>query len=179
MKRIYLSPPDAGELERRLLLAAFDSNWIAPQGPDLDAFEREFAEKVEVSHAVALSSGTAALHLALMALGVGRGDRVITSTLTFAATANAIAYVGATPVFVDVSRDTWTIDPDLLNEELTTSARSGARVAGVIAVDLYGQCADYDRVESICRRHGVPFVEDAAEALGAIYHGRSAGAFGA
>ena len=122
----------SGELERRLLLAAFDSNWIAPQGPDLDAFEREFADEVGAPHAVALSSGTAALHLALLALGVGRGDRVITSTLTFAATANAIAYVGATPVFVDVSRDTWTIDPDLLNEELAgvrqeRRARRGGR----------------------------------------------------
>ncbi len=179
MKRIYLSPPHAGELERRLLLAAFDSNWIAPQGPDLDAFEREFADEVGAPHAVALSSGTAALHLALLALGVGRGDRVITSTLTFAATANAIAYVGATPVFVDVSRDTWTIDPELLNEELTMSARNGARVAAVVTVDLYGQCADYDPIEAVCRRRGVPIVEDAAEALGATYHGRSAGAFGA
>src|SRR5262245_32254259 len=167
-----------GELERRLLLVAFDSNWIAPVGPDLDAFEREFAEDIGVPYAVALSSGTAALHLALLALGVGRGDRVITSTLTFAATANAIAYVGATPVFVDVSRDTWTIDPDLLNEELESCAKSGARVAAVVTVDLYGQCADYDRIEAVCRRHGVLVVEDAAEALGATYHGRSAGAFG-
>jgi dTDP-4-amino-4,6-dideoxygalactose transaminase len=179
MKRIYLSPPHMGELERRLLLAAFDSNWIAPQGPDLEAFEREFADEVGVPHAVALSSGTAALHLALLALGVGRGDRVITSTLTFAATANAIAYVGATPVFVDVSRDTWTIDPDLLDEELTRSAKSGARVAAVVTVDLYGQCANYDRIEAVCGRRGVPIVEDAAEALGATYHDRSAGAFGA
>jgi dTDP-4-amino-4,6-dideoxygalactose transaminase len=178
MKRIYLSPPHVGELERRLLLAAFDSNWIAPVGPDLDAFEREFAEDVGVPHAVALSSGTAALHLALLVLGVGRGDRVITSTLTFAATANAIAYVGAIPVFVDVSRDTWTIDPDLLNEELESCARSGARVAAVVTVDLYGQCADYDRIEAVCRRYGVPIIEDAAEALGATYHGRSAGTFG-
>jgi dTDP-4-amino-4,6-dideoxygalactose transaminase len=179
MKRIYLSPPHVGELERRLLLAAFDSNWIAPQGPDLDAFECEFAGEVGVLHAVALSTGTAALHLALLALGVGRGDPVITSTLTFAATANAIAYVGATPLFVDVSRDTWTIDPDLLDEKLTTSARNGTRVAAVVTVDLYGQCADYDRIEAVCRRHDVPIVEDAAEALGATYHGRSAGAFGA
>jgi dTDP-4-amino-4,6-dideoxygalactose transaminase len=179
MTRIYLSPPHAGELERRLLLAAFDSNWLAPIGPDLDAFEREFADYVGVPHAVALSSGTAALHLALLALGIGRGDRVITSTLTFAATANAIAYVGATPVFVDVSRDTWTMDPDLLDEELTASASSGHPVAAVLTVDLYGQCADYARIETICRRHGVPVVEDAAEALGAVYRGRSAGAFGA
>jgi dTDP-4-amino-4,6-dideoxygalactose transaminase len=179
MTRIYLSPPHAGELERRLLLAALDSNWLAPVGPDVDAFEREFADYVGVPHAVALSSGTAALHLALLALGVGRGDRVVTSTLTFAATANAVAYVGGTPVFVDVSPDTWTMDPDLLDEELTVSAARGTPVAAVLTVDLYGQCADYTRIETICRRHGVPIVEDAAEALGADIDGRRAGTFGA
>ena len=121
MKRIYLSPPDVGQLERKLLLDAFDSNWIAPLGPHVDAFEREFAATLGVPYAVALSSGTSALHLALAALGVGRGDLVVTSTLTFAATANAITYVGATPVFVDASRDTWTMDPDLLEEELAAS----------------------------------------------------------
>ena len=143
MNRIYLSPPDVGAAERALLLDAFDSGWIAPLGPHVDAFEREFAAAVGVPHAVALSSGTAALHLALEILGVGRGDEVITSTLTFAATANAICYVGATPVFVDVSPETWNLDPDLLDEELARRARLGRRVAAVIAVDLYGQCADY------------------------------------
>jgi len=113
MSRILLSPPDVGAAERRLLLEAFDSNWIAPVGPQLDAFEREFADMVGVSDAVALSSGTAALHLGLLAAGVRPGDRVITSTLTFAATVNAIVYVGAEPVFVDVSPDTRTTDPDL------------------------------------------------------------------
>ena len=114
LNRTYLSPPDVGDEERRLLLDAFDSNWIAPHGPHVEAFEREFAETVGVPHAVALSSGTAALHLALQILGVARGDEVLTSTMTFAATANAITYVGATPAFVDVSRDTWNLDPDLL-----------------------------------------------------------------
>ena len=125
MNRIYLSPPDVGAAERALLLDAFDSGWIAPLGPHVDAFEREFAAAVGVPHAVALSSGTAALHLALEILGAGRGDEVITSTLTFAATANAICYVGATPVFVDVSPETWNLDPDLLDEELARRARLG------------------------------------------------------
>jgi pyridoxal phosphate-dependent aminotransferase EpsN len=178
MTRIYLSPPHVGELERQLLLDAFDSNWIAPLGPHVDAFEREFAAAVGMPHAAALSSGTAALHLALEAVGVSRDDEVITCTLTFAATANAIAYLGGRPVFVDCDPETWTIDPDLLEEELAACARRGKRPAAVIAVDLYGQCADYDRIEDICRTYGVPLVEDAAEALGATYRGRAAGTFG-
>jgi dTDP-4-amino-4,6-dideoxygalactose transaminase len=179
MSRILLSPPDVGWDERRLLLEAFDSNWIAPAGPHLDAFEHEFAAAVGVEHAVALSSGTAALHLALIAVGVRPGDRVITSTLTFAATANAIVYVGAEPVFVDVSHETWTLDPDLLAEELALNARLGRRVGAVIPVDLYGQCADYARIRAIADRYGVPVVEDAAEALGASYRGSPAGSLGA
>jgi len=178
MSRIYLSPPDVGPAERQLLLDAFDSRWIAPLGPHVDAFERELAAAVGVPFAVALSSGTAALHLALVALGVGRGDEVVTSTMTFAATANAITYVGAAPAFVDVSPDTWTLDPDLLDEDLAARARAGRQAAAVITVDLYGQCADYDRILAVCARHGVPVIEDAAEALGATCGGRRAGAFG-
>ena len=178
MKRIYLSPPDVGPLERGLLLDAFDSNWLAPQGPHVEAFEREFAEVVGVPHAVALSSGTGALHLALVALNVGSGDDVLTSTLTFAATANAIAYVGARPAFIDVSRDTWTMDVDLLEAELDARLRHGRMPAAVIPVDLYGQCCDYDRLLAVCERHGVPVIEDAAEALGASCGKRAAGAFG-
>jgi dTDP-4-amino-4,6-dideoxygalactose transaminase len=176
--RIYLSPPDVGRAERELLLDAFDSGWIAPVGPHLDAFEHEFARALEMPHAVALSSGTAALHLALQALGVGRGDDVIAPTLTFAATANVICYQAARPVFLDVSRDTWTLDPDLLEEELRSRARSTHQVAAVIAVDLYGQCADYGRIEALCAHYGVPLVEDAAEGLGATYRTRQAGHFG-
>jgi dTDP-4-amino-4,6-dideoxygalactose transaminase len=179
MKRIYLSPPDVGQLERKLLLDAFDSNWIAPLGPHVDAFEREFAAALGVPYAVALSSGTSALHLALASLGVGRGDLVVTSTLTFAATANAITYVGATPVFIDASRDTWTMDPDLLEEELAAQSKSGRRPAAVLSVDLYGQCCDYKRLTAVCERYGVPLIEDAAEALGASCGTRKAGAFGA
>lgn len=178
MKRVLLSPPDMGTMERHLLLDAFDSNWIAPVGPHIEAFEREFAAAVGVPYAVALSSGTAALHLGLVAAGVKRGDRVITSTLTFAATANAAVYVGAEPVFVDVSPDTWTLDPALLEEELEECARRGVRVGAIITVDLYGQCADYDRIEDIARRYGVPLIEDAAEALGATYQRVQAGTFG-
>jgi dTDP-4-amino-4,6-dideoxygalactose transaminase len=177
-KRTYLSPPDTGPEERRLLLDAFDSNWVAPLGPHVDAFEREFADLVGVPHAVALSSGTAALHLALVILGIGGGDDVVTSTMTFAATANVIAYVGANPVFVDVSPDTWALDPDVLEELLKRRAGSGHQVSAVIAVDLYGQCADYARLTDICRRYGVPLVEDAAEALGATYGSQRAGVFG-
>jgi dTDP-4-amino-4,6-dideoxygalactose transaminase len=178
MKRIYLSPPDVGPRERELLLDAFDSNWIAPLGPHVEAFEHEFADLVGVPHAVALSSGTAALHLALVALDIPAGRDVITSTMTFAATANAITYIGARPAFVDVSGDTWTIDPELLDEELTLRARYGKQAAAVIPVDLYGQCADYARLDAVCEKHGVPLIEDAAEALGSRYGGAAAGAFG-
>jgi dTDP-4-amino-4,6-dideoxygalactose transaminase len=176
--RTYLSPPDVGPEERRLLLDAFDSNWIAPQGPHVEAFEREFAETVGVPHAVALSSGTAALHLALQILGIAAGDEVLTSSMTFAATANAITYVGATPAFIDVSRDTWNLDPDLLEQELEIRRRSRRQVAAVLTVDLYGQCADYTRIVEVCARFGVPMIEDAAEALGATCGKANAGAFG-
>jgi dTDP-4-amino-4,6-dideoxygalactose transaminase len=178
MKRIYLSPPDAGQLERELLLDAFDSNWIAPLGAHVDAFEREFAAVVGVPGALAVSSGTGALHLCLAALGIGKGDEVLTSTLTFVATANAITYVGATPVFIDAARTTWTMDVDLLEEELTIRARRGRLPAAVLSVDLYGQCCDYDRLTAVCQRYGIPLVEDAAEALGASCGTRQAGSFG-
>jgi pyridoxal phosphate-dependent aminotransferase EpsN len=168
-----------GPEERALLLDAFDSNWVAPLGPHVDAFERELAAKIGVKHAVALSSGTAALHLALQLLGVGPGDEVVTSTLTFAATANAITYVGASPVFVDVSPDTWQLDPVLLRQELDACARRGRLPKAVITVDLYGQCADHDAIAAACAPHGVPILEDAAEALGSTYKGRAAGTLGA
>jgi dTDP-4-amino-4,6-dideoxygalactose transaminase len=168
-----------GPDERNLLLDAFDSNWIAPLGPHLDAFEREFCETTGVSHAAALSSGTAALHLALMMLGVGSGDEVLVATLTFAASANVVTYLGATPVLIDSERETWNLDPGLLEEELAMCARRGKLPKAVIAVDLYGQCADYDRILSVCGQYEVPVVEDAAEALGASYKGKPAGSFGA
>jgi len=177
-KRIYLSPPHMGPAERELLLDAFDSNWIAPLGPHVDAFEREFCETVGVPYAAALSSGTAALHLALRMLGVGPGDEVLVSTFTFAASANVVKYLGATPVFLDSNRETWNMDPGLLEEELSGCAQRGKLPKAVIAVDLYGQSADYDRLQATCGRYAVPMVEDAAEALGATYKGKPAGSFG-
>lgn len=176
--RIYLSPPHVGPEERALLLDAFDSNWIAPLGPHVDAFERELAAFVGESHGVALSSGTAALHLSLMLAGVKAEDEVLVSTLTFAATANAVTYLGARPVFVDSETVSWNIDPVLLEEELERRARSGKLPAAVLAVDIYGQAADYARIVPICERFGIPLIEDAAEALGATHGSKSAGTFG-
>jgi pyridoxal phosphate-dependent aminotransferase EpsN len=178
MPRIYLSAPHVGEEERRLLLEALDSGWIAPLGPMVDAFEADVSAKVEVPHAVALSSGTAALHLALLMVGAGPGDEVITSTLTFAATANAIAYTGATPVFIDSEWRTLNMDAALLADELAARAATGKRPKAVIVVDIYGQCADYDPILDVCARYDVPVIEDAAEALGATYKGKPAGSFG-
>jgi dTDP-4-amino-4,6-dideoxygalactose transaminase len=176
--RIYLSPPDVSDLERKLLLDAFDSNWVAPVGPDLDAFEAQVAELTGVRHAVALSSGTAALHLALIAAGVRRGDTVLVPSFTFAASANAVRYLGAQPVFLDSTADSWNIDPELVTEELRLAAARGRLPRAVLAVDMYGQCADYEPLLAACDRYGVALIEDAAEALGASYRGRPAGSFG-
>ncbi len=178
MRRIYLSPPHMGSAELDLLREAFESNWIAPLGPQVDAFEREFAAKVGVEHAAALSSGTAALHLALELLGVGPGDEVLCSDLTFVASANAIAYLGARPVFVDADPETWNLDPALLAEELAARRRRNRLPKAVVVVDLYGQSADWEPISEACAAHGVPIVEDAAEALGATYRGRPVGGFG-
>jgi pyridoxal phosphate-dependent aminotransferase EpsN len=164
-----------GADERALLLDAFDSNWIAPLGPHVDAFERELCAATGSAHAAALSSGTAALHLALVVLGIGQGDTVLVSDLTFAATANAVRYVGATPVFIDATADTWTLSPDLVREALSRLSRSGNGPKAVLTVDLYGQCADYDALRSTCADFGVPILQDAAEALGATHRGVPAG----
>jgi dTDP-4-amino-4,6-dideoxygalactose transaminase len=178
VKRIYVSPPHMGCDERGLLLDAFDSNWIAPAGPHLDLFEQELASETGGGHAVAVSSGTAALHLALLVLGVGEGDHVMTSTLTFAATVNAIRYVGGVPVLIDSDRESWTLDPELVVSELERAARQGRLPKALIAVDLYGQCADYDAIEDACSRFGVAVIADASESLGATYRGRPAGSQG-
>ena len=176
--KVFLSPPEMSPAERDMLLAAFDSGWVAPAGPDLDAFERELCAFTGAGGAAGLSSGTAALHLALMAVGVGRGDEVLMSDLTFAASAFAASYLGATPVFVDCEPDSWQLDGELLAAELDRRAASGRLPAAVVAVDLYGSVADGSRIAAACRRHGVPLVEDAAEALGASRDGRMAGTFG-
>jgi len=177
--RIWLSAPDVRPAEREALLAALDSGWVAPVGPDLDAFEAELAERCGVPHAVALSSGTAALHLALLQVGVGPGDDVLLPTATFAATANAVAYCGARPCFVDADPMSWQMSPALLAAELAHRKERGLLPAAVVTVDLYGACADYDAILVLCAEHGVPVVEDAAEALGATFAGRPAGSFGA
>ncbi|MEZ4238047.1 MAG: aminotransferase class I/II-fold pyridoxal phosphate-dependent enzyme [Myxococcota bacterium] len=179
MPRVYLSPPHMGADERELLLSAFDSNWIAPLGPHVDAFEREVAEVTATPHAAALSSGTAALHLALILLGVGPGDKVVTSTLTFAATANAVRYLGAEPVFVDVTPVGWTMDPARLEQALADLEGRGTPAKAVVTVDLYGQVCDHAAIDAVCAPRGVPVIEDAAEALGSTRDGRPAGSFGA
>lgn len=177
-ERIYLSSPDVGEAEEAAILAAFRSGWIAPLGPDVDAFEVAIAEVTGREHAVALSSGTAALHLGLLGLGVGPGDVVITSSMTFAATANAIRYVGAEPFFVDSDAEAGNISVDLVEEALDSFAARGERVAALLPVDLFGRAADYSRLAPLAERHGIPLLSDAAESLGASHAGRPAGSFG-
>jgi dTDP-4-amino-4,6-dideoxygalactose transaminase len=176
--RLYLSPPDVGGTERQLLLDAFDSNWIAPLGPHVDAFEREFAQYLGAPAAAALSSGTAALHLALLLTGVAPGDEVVVPTLTFVATANAVLYSGAEPVFVDSDDATWNLDPELVDDLLAERARRGLLPAALVGVDLYGQCTDWDPILASCAHYGVRVIDDAAEALGATYRGQPAGRFG-
>jgi dTDP-4-amino-4,6-dideoxygalactose transaminase len=175
---IYLSPPHLEGREAERVAAALRSNWVAPAGPELEAFEGELAQAVRAPDAVALSSGTAALHLALRLAGVGQGDLVYCPTFTFVACASAIALHGARPAFVDSDRASWNMDPALLAEELDDAARRGVRPAAVIVVHGYGQCADLDPLLTACDRHRVPLIEDAAEALGATYKGRAAGTLG-
>lgn len=177
-QRIYLSSPHMGSLERGYVDEAFASNWIAPLGPHVDAFQEEFARCVGAPHALAVSSGTAALHLALQLMGVGPGDEVLVSTLTFSATVNPIRYLGAAPVFIDSERASWNMDPALVCEELEVRARSGRLPRAVVVVHLYGQSADLDPLLAACERYGVPLVEDAAEALGSTYKGRAPGTLG-
>ncbi|MBM3677667.1 MAG: aminotransferase class I/II-fold pyridoxal phosphate-dependent enzyme [Actinobacteria bacterium] len=177
MTRIFLSPPHLSGRELELVTDAIESNYIVPLGPHVDGFERELATIVGVDHALALSSGTAALHLALLVLGIGAGDEVACSTMTFAASANAIVYTGAHPFFVDCD-GTWTMDPGLLDRAITARRDAGATVGAVIAVDLYGQCCDYAAIREVCDRHGVWLIQDAAEALGSTYRGAPAGAQG-
>lgn len=178
MTRVYLSPPHMSGEELALLAEAFASNWIAPLGPQVDAFEGEFAAAVGVPHAAALASGTAALHLALQLAGVGPGDEVICPTLTFIASANPAVYLGAAPVFLDCDPATWTLDPALLAGELAEAAARGRLPKAVVSVDLYGQSADHDAILEACQPYGVAVIEDAAEALGASYRGASVGGFG-
>lgn len=176
-QRIYLSPPHVTDLEEAAVLRAVKSGWIAPLGPEVEAFEAELAQRNERKFVVALSSGTAALHLALLVLGVGPHDVVVTSTMTFAATANAIVYSGAEPVFVDAD-GTGNINPSLLRDALQTLRREGKPAKAIVTVDLLGKVADQESVEEVAAEFGIPVVSDAAESLGAVRNGRPAGAFG-
>ncbi|MFE6995721.1 DegT/DnrJ/EryC1/StrS family aminotransferase [Microbacterium sp. NPDC057659] len=176
--RIYMSSPDVTEKEEAAVVAAMRSGWIAPLGPDVDAFERELADRVGVAHGVALSSGTAALHLGLLTLGVGPGDVVVTSTMTFAATTNAITYTGAEPYFVDADPVTGNMDPALLRQALQRLQDAGEHVGAIVPVDLLGKTVDYTSILEIADEFGVPVLADAAESLGASHAGRAAGSFG-
>jgi dTDP-4-amino-4,6-dideoxygalactose transaminase len=177
-KRIHLSTPHMGGDELGFVHEAFATNWIAPLGPHVDAFQREFEHVVGAPHALAVSSGTAALHLALQLVGVGPGDEVLVSTLTFSASVNPIRYVGGTPVFIDSERQSWNMDPALLAATLDRRAREGRLPRAVVLVHLYGQSADIDPIVAACAAHDIPLIEDAAEALGTTYKGRAPGTFG-
>jgi dTDP-4-amino-4,6-dideoxygalactose transaminase len=177
-KPILLSSPHMGEYELEYVKEAFSSNWIAPLGPNVDAFEAELAAEVGIGHAAALSSGTAAIHLGLRLLNVERGDRVYCSSLTFAASAFPITYLGAEPVFIDSDPETWNLSPRALEQALAAHAKQGRLPKAVIVVSLYGQSADMDPILALCDAYGVPTIEDAAESLGASYKGRASGTFG-
>ena len=178
MSRILLSQADVTETEEKAVLEALRSGWVTPLGPEVDAFEDEMAARVGVGHALALSSGTAALHLALLGVGAAAGRVVVVPTLTFAASANAVVHAGATPVFVDALEDDGNVDPALLLDVVDSLAADGTDVAAVMTVDLFGRVADHAALEPELAARGIPLVEDAAESLGASRDGRAAGSFG-
>lgn len=176
--KIYLSAPHMSGNEQKYIDEAFKTNWIAPLGPNIDAFEKEIASFTGVREAVAVSSGTAAIHLALSLLGVEKGDIVFCSTLTFIASANPILYLGAEPVFIDSEMDTWNMSPKALGIALKEAASDGKLPKAVIVVNLYGQSAKMDELIDLCDKYGVPIIEDAAESLGSSYKGKASGSFG-
>lgn len=175
--KIYLASPHMSDegYEMEYIKEAFDTNWIAPLGPNVTGFEDELAAKVGSSNAAALTSGTGAIHLALKAVNVGAGDIVLCQSLTFSATANPIIYVGATPVFIDSDYETWNMDPKAIEKAFE---KYGDKIKAVLVVHLYGLSADMDRIMTICDKYKVPVIEDAAESLGALYKGRYTGTFG-
>lgn len=177
-KRILLSPPHMGGYEEEYVKEAFTSNWIAPLGPQVDAFEKELAEYVRTKGAVALSSGTAAIHLALRLLGVGAGDIVFCSTLTFIASVNPVLYQGAIPVFIDSEPSSWNMSPAALRSAFEEAEREQKLPKAVIVVNLYGQSADMEPILDICDEYNIPIIEDAAESLGATYNGKMSGTLG-
>ena len=176
--KIWLSSPHIGTAEEAFVRDAFQSNWIAPLGPHVDAFEMELAALTTTSHAAALSSGTAALHLALIGLGVGAGDWVICQSFTFAGTVNPVAYVGAKPVFVDSESDSWNMDPNSLRDAITYMLSRGRKPKAIIPVHLYGMPAKMREILEIARTFEIPVIEDAAEALGSSIDGQPCGSFG-
>lgn len=177
-KRIFLASPHMGGLEQKFIKEAFVTNWIAPLGPNVDMFEKEISELVGINDAAALSSGTSAIHLGLKCLGVGRGDTVFCSSITFAASCNPIVYEGAEPVFIDSESESWNMCPKALNKAFEASEKEGKLPKAVIVVNLYGQSADLDPIKEICDSYNVPIVEDAAESLGATYKGKYSGTIG-
>ena len=177
-RRIYLSSPHMSGREIHYIQEAFDQNWVAPLGPNVDGFEEEIARYCGVNHVAALSSGTAAIHLALILLGVGPGDEVIASSFTFSATVNPIIYQGATPVLVDSEADTWNMDPELLEKAIQERIKSGIRPKAIIPVHLYGMPAKMGDIMNIAERYEIPVIEDAAEALGSRYREKAIGSFG-
>ena len=176
--RMYLSPPDCGPGEADAVVRAIKSGWVAPLGPEVDAFEAELAMCSSRSHAVAVSSGTAALHLGLLALGVTSGHEVVVPTVTFGATAFAVTYTGASPVFLDVEERTWNLDPEILGRFLARRAATDRLPAAVVTVDVFGRTCDYDSILPLCLEYGVPVLSDAAEALGATHASAPAGSMG-
>ncbi|TKH33150.1 pyridoxal phosphate-dependent aminotransferase [Paenibacillus polymyxa] len=176
--RIYLSSPHMGGLEQQYIAEAFETNWIAPLGKNVDAFETEMASYLGCGGAVALSSGTAAIHLSLILLSVEKDDIVFCSSLTFVASANPILYQGAVPVFIDSEPDSWNMSPEALERAFKTYVGKGKKPKAVVIVNLYGQSADYDRLRKICDYYEVPIVEDAAESLGATYGKQMSGTLG-
>lgn len=177
-KLIFLSSPHLSGNERKYIDEALRTNWIAPLGPNVDAFEKEIACYIGANEAVAVSSGTAAIHLALSLLNVKRGDKVFCSSLTFVASANPIIYLGAEPIFIDSEPDSWNMSPSALENALIDASYQGKLPKAVIVVNLYGQSAKMDEILSICDQYGVPIVEDAAESLGSTYKGKASGSFG-
>lgn len=173
-KRIYLSSPTMHGEEQAFVKEAFDTNWVAPLGPNVNQFEKELADHVGIGHAAAVSAGTAAIHLALRILGIGKGDVVFVPSLTFSATCNPVVYENATPVFIDSEEDTWNMSPQALEKAFEKYPYAKA----VIVVHLYGTCARLDEITEICKRHKVTLIEDAAESLGSTYKGKYTGTFG-
>ena len=177
-KRIYLASPHMGGEEYKYINEAFDTNWVAPLGPNVTGFENEMCEYTGAKSATALVSGTSAIHMALKCLGVGKGDVVFCSTLTFSATANPIIYQGAEPVFIDSDYKTWNMCPIALQKAFDDAKKNNKMPKAVIVVNLYGQSADYDALNAICDKYNVPIIEDAAESLGATYKGKQTGTIG-